>query len=183
MIKRKDRKKRALIDTRFVPEERRRNRNWLLILLGSIVMTVFVQRHVISLGIVTDVSMMYTLKQGEVYLVNKYLYTFKKPQRGEIVVLLPYKYANDQYVKRVIGLEGETVLIKGGKVFVNGIELMEPYVFGETGPDAGPMMIPAGTYFVMGDNRVNSYDSRQFGAVPQENIGGKIKPGVLFCFS
>ncbi len=181
--KKKEFKKRALFSKKYIPYERRKNRHWLLIALGSIVMTSFVQRHVISAGIITDVSMMRTLKQGELYLINKYIYHFIPPQRGEIVVLLPYRYAAEEYVKRVIGREGETLLIKGGKVFINGTELMEPYALGETGPDMGPIMIPAGKYFVMGDNRANSYDSRQFGSIPVENIGGKIKPGEWFTFT
>ena len=182
MRKKKAFKKRAVFSGKFIPHERRKNRNWILILVGSVAMTFFVQRHVVSAGLITDVSMMRTLKNGELYLVNKYIYHFKRPQRGDIVVLLPYKYAAEEYVKRVIGLEGETLSIKQGMVSINGIELAEPYALGETAPDMGPVLIPSGKYFVMGDNRANSYDSRQFGAVPVENIAGKIKPGEWFTF-
>ena len=173
-------KKRALFNPRYVGAERRKSRNWGLLLFGSIVLTAMVHHSLISGGIVVDKSMYPTLKDGEYYLINKYLYHFTKPRRGDIVILLPWKYAPEEYVKRVIGLEGEQLLIRNGRVYINGEPLSEPYVAGITGPDMGPIKIPKGKYFVMGDNRANSMDSRAFGAVEPENIEGKIKPGELF---
>ncbi|MCM8794882.1 MAG: signal peptidase I [Candidatus Omnitrophica bacterium] len=180
--KKAHKKRRALFSGRYIHQERRKNRNWILILVGSLAMTFFVQRHIISAGLIHDVSMLPTLRPGELYLVNKYIYHFTLPRRGDIVILFPYRYSNEEYVKRVVGLEGETLQIKNGVIFINGVELSEPYALGRTEPDTGPIMIPAGKYFVMGDNRQNSYDSRQFGSVPVENIAGKIKPGEWFTF-
>ena len=173
-------KKRSLFNPRYVGTERRKSRTWGLVLVGSITLTALVHHYVISGGIVVDKSMYPTLKDGEYYLINKYLYHFAKPHRGDIVILLPWKYAPEEYVKRVVGLEGEQFLIRGGRVYINGEALSESYAVGITGPDMGPIAIPKGQYFVMGDNRCNSMDSRAFGAVEMENIQGKIKPGELF---
>ncbi len=181
-MSRPKRQKRAFFDKRYVKAERRKTHNWALIYFGSIVMTLFIQQQVISVGIVTDKSMLPTLHEGNTFLVNKYIYSFTRPQRGDIVVLYPYHYATDQYVKRVIGIEGETLLIRGGQVYANGERLHEPYALGATYPDSGPLLIPHGSFFVMGDNRENSQDSRYFGPVPIKNIRGKIKPGILFPF-
>ena len=173
-------KKRALFNPCYIGAERRKSRNWVFILFGSVVLTVFIQNNVISGGIIVDKSMYPTLKEGEYYLINKYIYHFARPKRGDIVVLFPWKYASEEYVKRVIGLEGETLLIRNGAVYINGQAVSEPYAIGKTGPDMDPFEIPKGKYFVMGDNRANSMDSRAFGAVEIGNIEGKIKPGEIF---
>ncbi len=173
-------KKRSLFDPRYVGVERRKSRNWAFLLLGSVVLTIFIQNNVISGGIIVDKSMYPTLKEGEYYLINKYIFHFAHPQRGDIVVLFPWKYAAEEYVKRVVGLEGETLLIRNGTVYINGRPLSEPYAVGSTDPNIGPTVIPKGKCFVLGDNRTNSMDSRQFGAVESENIQGKIKPGEWF---
>ena len=177
------RKKRALFDPRYVPIESRRVNVWTLIALLSILMFFFFQRFIVALGIVTDRSMLPTLTEGSTFLVNKYITHFRPLHRGEIVVLRPQKLAQEQYVKRVIGLPGETISIQGGKVFVNGQPLEEPYARGASYPDLPPRALKEGSYFVMGDNRPESQDSRHFGAVPSDQIEGKIKPGQWFTAS
>ena len=183
MHRKKEHKRRAFFSRQFVKEERRRSYNWALILFGSVIMTCIVQQNVISPGIVTDKSMLPTLKSGEYYLINKYIYHFRKPRRGEIVVLMPYKNSTDEYVKRVVALEGETLQIRMGRVYINGQPITERYALGNTTPNLGPMQIPKGAYFVMGDNRNNSWDSRNFGSVSLEDIDGTIHPGELFPFN
>ena len=140
------------------------------------------QRYVVAGGIVTERSMLPTLKEGSYYLINKYIYLLTRPQRGDIVVLRPHLYDSDQYIKRVIGLEEETLTLSGGKAYINGRLLDEPYTAGETYPEMGPLQIGKNHYFVMGDNRVESLDSRRFGTVGLKNIEGKIKPGKWFSF-
>ncbi len=102
---------------------------------------------------------------------------FSEPERGDIVVFDPPNGSTEPYIKRVIALAGETVEIRDGGVFVDGIRVVEPYI------DEGitdclrspcePVTVPAGNVWVMGDNRRNSSDSRSFGVVPIENIIGR----------
>jgi signal peptidase I len=106
---------------------------------------------------------------------------FGIPERGDIVVLNPPANAsNDKpYIKRVIGLPGDTIEVRNDRVYLNGALLDESYI--EEGnrsicsdrQECGPLEIPEGTVWVMGDNRQNSEDSRYFGVVPIENIIGK----------
>jgi len=141
-----------------------------------------VHQHVIGVGIVTDISMRPTLEEGNTYLVNKYLYRFRRPSRGDIVVLRKTTYLDEQYVKRVVGLEGEVLAVRNGRVFINGRVIEEPYAVGVTLPPMAPYPIPLGDYFLLGDNRLTSQDSRHFGTVSIRNIEGLIRPGTLFPF-
>jgi signal peptidase I len=176
------RKKRSLFNTHFVIEERRRSYRLAFVLFWSILMYLFFSHYVISLGIIRETSMAPTLPEGGFYLVNKYIYYFTRPERGDIVIL-KQRVGHPEIVKRVIGLGGETVLIRDGYVYIDDRPLHEPYARGRTYPDFGPHRIEKGSYFVLGDNRGESRDSRNFGPVPFRNIGGKIKPGVTFPFS
>jgi signal peptidase I len=169
-------KKRALFNPRYVSIETRKINVWALMFL-------FFQRFVVALGIVTDRSMLPTLLEGNTFLINKYIYHFRPPQRGEIVVLRPQKLSKEQYVKRVIGLPGEMISIQGGKVLINGQPLEEPYSRGVSSPDLSPQTLREDSYFVMGDNRVESEDSRLFGPIQKDQIEGKIKPGQWFSAS
>lgn len=118
-----------------------------------------------------------TIKQGNYLLVNKlaHHYIFDSFQRGEVVVFNSPSDASTSFVKRVIGLPGDTVEIRGGQVFVNSVRLNEPYIEDDEGynDNMAPFEVPASAFFVLGDNRSVSSDSRNWGAVPQENIIGK----------
>lgn len=172
---RPSRDRRSFFNWRYVKTERRvKNRQWALLLVLSIPLFLLFERHVFSTGIVTDVSMLPTLREGGYFLIHKYPCLFGPPRRGDIVVLRSPQNRRWRYVKRVIGLEGETLSVRAGKVWVNGSPLNEPYATGETFPDWGPQRIPPGHYFVLGDNRENSEDSRAFGSVPRRMIEGKI---------
>jgi signal peptidase I len=106
---------------------------------------------------------------------------FGGPERGDIIVLTPpIDGSTKPYIKRVIGLPGDTIDIRDNKVFVNGIELVEPYIDGERtfcngqpGRACPEYTVPEGYVFVLGDNRDNSEDSRMIGMIPEENIIGK----------
>lgn len=110
-------------------------------------------------------------------------YPFGVPERGDIVVLNPPDRANaDQpYIKRVVGVPGDTLELREGSVYINGTQLVETYIDGRpttcraSGQTdfCGPIEVPAGFVYVMGDNRTNSEDSRYFGLVPIDNIIGK----------
>ena len=180
MRRTQEQKKRALFDRRYVGTERRRAYRLGFILFWSILLTFFFHRNLVSMGIISERSMRPTLPEGSTFLINKYLYQFTRPQRGDIVVLKRFATEADQYVKRVIAVEGETLWIRAGDVYVNGLRLEEPYASGRTYPDLGPIRIGKGFCFVMGDNRTESLDSRHFGSIPLKNVVGKIKPGELF---
>lgn len=175
-------RRRAWFDQRYIALERRRSYRLGLILFGSLALTIAVQHSVIGVGIVTDKSMLPTLHAGDYFLVNKYIYRLAPPRRGDIVVLRPRQHDEEEYVKRVIGLPGDTLEIMDGRVHLNGQRLAEPYADGRTWPDHGPFRLAPNMYYVLGDNRMNSEDSRRFGPVPRHRLAGKIKPGEWFPF-
>ncbi|MBI3323247.1 MAG: signal peptidase I [Candidatus Omnitrophica bacterium] len=180
MANRPGHRKRKLFSSRYVHPERRRSRNWALILFGSVAMFFALQRYVIGAGIVTDVSMLPTLREGSYFLINKYIYHTRPPRRGEIVVFRKSPLETEYYVKRVVALEGEEVSLRAGRVRVNGRPLEEPYAHGPTYPDTDRLVIPKGSCFLLGDNRTDSEDSRHFGCVALERIEGKLTPDRLF---
>ncbi|HLF79018.1 MAG TPA: signal peptidase I [Dehalococcoidia bacterium] len=95
------------------------------------------------------------------------------PQRGDVIV---FRFPGDthrDFIKRVIGLPGDIVEINNGVVSVNGVVLDEPYIMGKSSTDYGQTIVPPQSYFVLGDNRTNSSDSRNWGFVPEGNIIGK----------
>jgi signal peptidase I len=113
------------------------------------------------------------LYTGERVLANKLAYHLGAPKRGEIVIFDYPKDTRQIYVKRVIGLPGETVAIQNGLVSINGKLLPEPYKTYEAHGDMAPRIIPSGQYFVMGDNRDVSDDSRYWGNLPRYDLIGQ----------
>jgi len=118
-------------------------------------------------------SMEPTLHSDQRLVVEKVSYRFHGPRRGDIVVLKPPKQGEELLIKRVIGLSGETIEIRQGRVYINGQELDEPYLERLTGGNWGPIIVPPLHVFVLGDNRGFSNDSRAFGMVPIANIVGR----------
>lgn len=173
--KRSDWKKRSFFSWRYVPNESRRAYRLALILFGSIWMYFFFERYVVNMGIVTDQSMRPTLREHQYCIVQNYIYRFTKPNRGDIVVVQPDSLSDEHLVKRIVGLGGETFEIVDGDVYINGQQLAEPYAIGPTQPNLGPFRIEEEAYFVMGDNRLESEDSRHFGSIPLKNIRGKVR--------
>ena len=176
------RRRRAWFDWRFVKGESRRAYRLAFLLFWSLLLYFFCQRYVVTMGIVTDRSMLPALAPGNYVLVNKYIYHVSRPKRGDIAVIRPRVQGSEEYVKRVIGLPGETVLIRSGHVYIDGRRLVEPYVLSPTLPDAGPYRLGKEQYFVLGDNRPESDDSRFFGPVELKDLEGKISPRELFRF-
>jgi signal peptidase I len=149
------------------------------VLLALLIRTFVVQAFKIPSG-----SMMPTLLVGDHILVNKFLYRFRDPARGDVIV---FKYPVEEhrdFIKRVIGLPGETIYVKDRHVYVNCppaesacMPVKEPWAFYEDrmglGESSGRFDVPTGSYFVMGDNRNNSQDSRYWGFVKKEKIKGR----------
>ena len=111
--------------------------------------------------------------QGYCIMVSKVTYRSSGPQRGDVIVFDPPFTSEYPFIKRVIGLPGETVEITGERVFVNGIPLDEPYIMASPDYTMPAEEVPENEYFVLGDNRNNSTDSSKGWTVPRDNIIGK----------
>ena len=122
---------------------------------------------------VESVSMQPTLFAGNFVVVNKLTYQFGEISRGDIIVFrYPPDPKQEPYIKRVIGLPGDTIMVEGNEVLINGIRISEPYLATQT-QQGGKWTVPSDALFVMGDNRNNSSDSRAWGVVPIKNVLGK----------
>ena len=146
----------------------------------AVLVALVVRTYVAQTFYVPSTSMYPTLKAGDRIVVNKLSSTI---HRGDIVVFRRPPAENcggppvPDLVKRVIGLPGETISARGGHVYITGSRIREPWL--PKGPQRtttnfGPVKIPAGEYFMMGDNRVNSCDSRMWGPVKRSYIVGKV---------
>ena len=141
-------------------------------LVTVVVVFLFLQFSVQS-SIVIGPSMEPTLIQKQRVLINKLVFTFGHPQRGDIIVFHPPNNGQPDYIKRLIGLPGDTVEIEDGDVYINKIKLYEPYVKDSPHYDLASRVIPENNYFVLGDNRNNSNDSHNGWTIPRQNIVGK----------
>jgi signal peptidase I len=171
------------------------------LLLGvAFIIAFLVKTFVAQAFFIPSESMVHTLEVGDRVLVSRVSYQLHDPRRGDIVVFTsPFETqgsANDRsmpsrvihtvlesvglrqpstedFIKRVIGLPGETVEGKNGKIFINGRQLVEPYLADEPVGDFPPKVIPPGQIWVMGDNRNRSSDSRVFGPIKESKIVGR----------
>lgn len=144
----------------------------------SIVLALGVRTFVAEARYIPSGSMLPTLEINDRLVVEKISYHFHSPHRGDIVVFHPPEAAGAQFtkeafIKRVIGLPGETVEVKNGKTYVNGAPLTEEYI--ESSPDYtwGPQTVPQGSYLMLGDNRNNSDDGHVWGFLPSDRIIGR----------
>ena len=150
-------------------------KDWVISILIAVVLAFFIRYFIVELYMVEGPSMRPTLQNGERLVVNKFIYRFKDPERGDVLVFRFPKDPSRDFIKRVIAVPGDTVEIKDGRVFVNGQLMNEPYILERTRGSYPLATVPAGHIFVMGDNRNNSEDSRfpDVGFVPFELIKGK----------
>lgn len=154
--------------------------DWVKIIAIAVAAAVFLNYFVVINSKVPSGSMEPTIETGSRMIGFRLSYILNEPERGDIII---FKYPDDEsvyYVKRIIGLPGETVEIKDGFVYIDGQILSEDYLSVTTEGDFGPYEVPEGCYFVLGDNRNNSHDSRYWTNtyVPEENIVGR----ALFCY-
>jgi signal peptidase I len=121
---------------------------------------------------VESVSMLPSLKEGEFVVVNRVIYRLDEPGRGDIVVFRFPLDENRRYIKRIIGTAGDTVMVMDGAVYVNGDRLDEPFI--SAAPHySGEWTVAEGELFVLGDNRNNSLDSKNWGNLPAQNVIGR----------
>lgn len=164
------------------PAPSRRSRRtiieWGAILVVAVLAAVLLRSFVIQPYFIPSGSMEPTLRVGDKVLVNKLSYHFHGVHRGDVVVFKkpPNDYTPDikDLIKRVIGLPNESISAQGGHVYINGRELKEPWLpKNVVTTNFGPVHVPPGDFFVMGDNRTNSADSRVIGPIPGSLIVGR----------
>ncbi len=156
-------------------------------LLAMVIRTFVVQAFKIPTG-----SMRMTLQEGDLILVNKFIYGAKvpffnfylpavrEPKRGDVMVFVYPEDKKKDFIKRLVGLPGETVEIKGGSIYINDKPADDPifkqiyyYNRGDFAAEGQKIMVPKDSYFVLGDNSVSSKDSRYWGFVPKNNLLGQ----------
>jgi len=149
------------------------------LLMVLIALVIFVGlRFTVQTFVVYGPSMEPNFWEEQRLLVNKVVYNFHEPERGDVIIFHPPSSVQDSYIKRIIGLPGETVEIKDGRVYLHQqdgtmSELHEPYISEPSTRNYRGNTIPENEYFVMGDNRNNTNDSRNGWTVPEDSIIGK----------
>ena len=164
-------------------------------IITALILAMLIRTYIIQAFKIPSGSMIPTLLVGDHILVNKFLYgtkipfsgkrafMFKKPERGDIIVFKYPENPDKDFIKRVVAIEGDVIESKNKKVHVNGNKVNEPYAqhtdssmrpMGiEPRDNFGPVIVPKNKYFVMGDNRDQSYDSRYWGYVDIKDVKGK----------
>lgn len=166
-------------------------REWVEALLFALILALFIRSFVVQAFKIPSGSMLQTLQIGDHLLVNKFIYGIKvpftdwtlvpmsDPEFGDIIVFEYPKDPSKDFIKRCIGLPGDTIEVRDNQVIRNGEPVDEPYVSGLPGSggfmarDFGPVAVPEGKYFMLGDNRNNSQDSRFWGFVDRQAMVGK----------
>jgi len=172
-----ERRQKRLPDPVYRPEKRR-SLILACLLFWSVISYRVISQYVVQATEIVGPSMAPTLADGERFIIQRWLYLLRKPRRGEIVAVRA-PFPDDLSVKRIIGLPGERVRVRHGRVYVNDRELGEPYLAPHIVTLPGLLTtntyeVAPDCYFVLGDNREVSEDSRFFGAVPREQILGRI---------
>ncbi len=150
----------------------------ILYIIGAVLLAALIQAFIIRPFIVSGTSMDPVIKNGQYLIIDEVTYHVHGPERGDVIVFKAPPEPTKYYIKRVIGLQGDTVKITDGKITIinkahpEGFTLSEPYITHES-MDSGTYVVPQDNYFVMGDNRNGSYDSRSWGMLPVANIRGR----------
>jgi signal peptidase I len=154
--------------------------DWALVVVIALVVALGVRTFLLAHFVVEGSSMYSTLETGDRVFVNKVSYRLHDPNRGDVVVLHEIRGTSERdLIKRVIAVGGEEIEMRSCEVRVGGQLLLEPYLDptvvtpGNCGGDFGPLIVPEGTVFVMGDNRAGSQDSRALGPILLDDIVGR----------
>lgn len=141
--------------------------------LPAVLIAVLLNLFIIQPTKVRGQSMEPTLHSNEYLLVEKISFRLRAPRRGDVIVFKYPRNETENFIKRVIAVPGETVEIVAGRVYIDGRPLGEPYLLQLPRESMPPTRIPEGKLFVLGDNRLNSTDSRAFGMVTMDEIVGR----------
>ena len=167
-------------------------RDWVESLIIAFLMAMVIRTFVVQAFKIPTASMRMTLLEGDLILVNKFIYGAKIPflnsslpkvrfpKRGDVVVFIYPEDKKKDFIKRLVGLPGESVEIRGGSIYINDKPAQEPvfnriyyYNRGDFGAEEQKIIVPKDSYFVLGDNSASSKDSRYWGFVPKNNLLGK----------
>lgn len=150
------------------------------VVVFAIAIFLFIYLLVLQPHKIKGTSMEPNFPNGEYLLTDKLTYRFREPGRGDVIVFEAPQSDGEEFIKRIIGLPGETVAIRNNKVFINGTQLTESYIPTNITTGPGPFLgidesviVPTDNYVVLGDNRIASSDSRVWGFVSKEKINGK----------
>lgn len=136
--------------------------SYVKILVVTFICVFIFNHYIIANAFVPTGSMESTIETGSRIFINRLSYVNSNPQRGDIVSFLYPDDESENYLKRIIGLPGETIEGKDGEVYIDGVKLTENYIKDKIDEDFGPFTVPKDCYFMMGDNRTNSWDSRDW---------------------
>ena len=150
-------------------------KDWIISIVVAVALAMFIRTFIVELYVVDGPPMRPTLESAERLVVNKFIYRFRVPEKGEVLVFQSPRDPSRDFIKRVIATPGDTIEIREGRVLVNDQILVEDYILEKTRSEYPKMTVPEGRIFVMGDNRNNSEDSRfaDVGFVPYDLIKGK----------
>lgn len=170
----------AFVHARYVPHESRQSYVLGCLLAWSVLSFILVTKFLLGSIEVDGISMEPTFHNGDRQLVNRWVYFVRTPRRNEMVVLRDH-IDESLCIKRVVGLPGETIEFRNGRVFVEGQLVIEAFLTKDTPTWAikrnlAKVKIPQDHYFVLGDNRLNSIDSRTYGPLHREDILGLVDP-------
>jgi signal peptidase I len=167
-------------------------RDWVESIIIAFLLAMVIRAFLVQAFRIPTGSMRMTLIEGDLILVNKLIYgakvpftkfnlpAFQKPTRGDVVVFVYPEDAKKDFIKRLVGLPGDKVEIKGGSIYINDKPISDPvfnqiyyYNRGDFALEGKPIIVPLDSYFVLGDNSASSKDSRFWGFVPKSNLLGK----------
>jgi signal peptidase I len=167
-------------------------KEWTESIVTAFILAMIIRIFVVQAFKIPTGSMRLTLVEGDIILVNKFLYGAKlplvdirlpavrKPQRGDVIVFIYPENPKKDFIKRLIATEGESVEIKDGTIYINDLPLLDPvfsqkyyYNRGDYAQEGQKTIVPKNSYFVLGDNSQSSQDSRYWGFVPEKNVIGK----------
>lgn len=145
-----------------------------ILIISAVLIAWIVKSFIVQPFYIPSNSMIPTLKPQDRVIVNKLIYRVRDPQPGDIVVFIPPNDSKNDYIKRIIAIEGQSIEVSKGKVYIDGKLMEEKYVSSwKDRSNYGPVKVKEEHIFVMGDNRPNSFDSRVFGPVKKDKIIGK----------
>jgi signal peptidase I len=167
-------------------------RDWAESIIVAFLLAMVIRAFVVQAFKIPTGSMRMTLVEGDLILVNKFIYgakvpftnyrlnALRAPKRGDVVVFIYPEDRKKNFIKRLVGLPGETVELKGGSIYINDLPAQEPifnqiyyYNRGEFGSEGQKIVVPKDSYFVLGDNSASSKDSRYWGFVPKDDLLGQ----------